>query len=197
MMKAIVFCFVLVLGMSRLLAQDCFQGYDKMFANGNDTLSAAEFKVVEQQFISNLQGCMAPDFSGTTIDNEAIFLSGLHGKLVVLNFWFIHCPPCLKEIPLLNSLTEKFDADEVVFIGLARDDKEQLESFFDRYMPFKYKIIPESYLIADAYKVVGWPQSMIIDKQGRVYKTWAGTGESAEDLVNDIQKSIETCLYQE
>lgn len=196
-MIRIVFGLIFMFGFGSIMAQDCFNAYDAMFNNGNDTLSSAQFKTIELEFMNNLKGCMAPDFSGTTLDDQDIIISGLKGKLVVLNFWFIHCPPCLKEIPLLNNLTELFDADEVVFIGLARDNTQQLESFFKRFMPFKYQIIPESHLIADEYKVVGWPQSMVIDKQGKVYKAWAGTGESAEELVNDIQKTIEECLLRD
>lgn len=177
--------------------QNCFDAFDAMFENGGDTLSSSGFRYRESQFLEKLKDCDAPDFSGTTLLGEDIILSGLQGKVIVLNFWFIHCLPCLKEIPLLNELTEQYDADEVVFIGLARDNNKSLEAFFKRFMLFEYKIIPESHLIADEYKVVGWPQSMVIDKQGKVYKVWAGAGESPQILVNEINETIEECLLLE
>lgn len=178
-------------------AQHCFSAFDAMFENGGDTLSAQQFKVREKQFLNGLVGCTPPDFTGTTLNDDELVLSGLKGKVVVLNFWFIHCLPCLKEIPLLNDLSDSYDQDEVVFIGLARDNATKLEAFFERFMKFKYQIIPESYLIADDYKVVGWPQSIVIDKNGKVYKVWAGAGESPQKLVNEIQQAIEVCIVNE
>ena len=123
-------------------------------------------------------------------------LSELEGKVVVLNFWFTTCIPCLKEIPQLNSLVDRYSTDEVVFIGLARDNTQKLTNFFKRYVRFKYQIIPESYSIATTYKVIAWPQSVVIDKHGRVYQSWAGTDKGTEVLVTEIHQAIEQCLLE-
>ncbi len=175
-------------------SQTCFDAYDSLFENGNDTLNYKEFHLLEIEFLNNLNGCTAPDFSVTTINENDIILSELKGKIVVLNFWFTTCLPCLKEIPHLNLLTNEFDNDEVIFIGLSRDTPEKLNAFFKRFGPFEYEIIPESHEIATTYKVIGWPQSMVIDKQGKVYKSWAGAHEKPENLAKEIKIAIENCI---
>ena len=174
--------------------QTCFDAYDLLFKKGVDTLPYNEFHKLELEFIKNLEGCPAPYFEGKTLEGNDIFLSSLNGKVVVLNFWFTTCPPCLKEIPELNKLVPQFNPDEVVFIGLARDDKNKLEEFFKRFGTFNYQIIPESYAVATNYKVIAWPQSMIIDKQGNVFRTWAGVENGPVQLANEIISAIATCL---
>ncbi|MDA3891137.1 MAG: TlpA disulfide reductase family protein [Salinivirgaceae bacterium] len=177
-------------------AQACFERYDLLFTDENKTLNYKEFHKLELQFLEQLVGCNAIDFNVTTIDGNEIILSALKGKVVVLNFWFTACLPCLKEIPELNKLVSDFDSDEVVFIGLARENEEKLAAFFKKFMPFDYQIVPESYKIADSYKVVGWPQSVVIDRNGKIYKSWAGLTESPADLAKDIRKAISNCLQQ-
>jgi peroxiredoxin len=177
-----------------LYGQPCFDGYDLLFKKGMDTLSYNEFHKLELEFIKSLKGCPAPYFEGKTIEGNEVFLTALVGKVVVLNFWFTTCPPCLKEIPELNKLVDQFNPDEVFFIGLARDDTKKLDAFFSRFGTFQYQIIPESYAVATDYKVVAWPQSMVIDKHGKVYQTWAGIENGPAQLVHEIKTAIESCL---
>ena len=144
-MRTILFFGVFLLSFATtLLGQTCFNAYDAMFENGGDTMSYQAFHQRELNFLKNLKNCQAPDFNGTTLDGNDVVLSELEGKVVVLNFWFTTCIPCLKEIPQLNSLVDRYSTDEVVFIGLARDNTQKLTNFFKRYVRFKYQIIPES-----------------------------------------------------
>src|SRR5688572_27232831 len=53
-------------------------------------------------------GLKFPDFSLTSIDGKQFQLSELKGKVIMLNFWFIACAPCVAEMPLLNQLVEEY-----------------------------------------------------------------------------------------
>src|SRR5690554_3761241 len=68
--------------------------------------------------------------------------SSLQGKVIVLNFWYPTCPPCLKEIPELNAIVERQKDKEVVFIAPAiyTSKDELLDSFLPKY-PFDYQIV--------------------------------------------------------
>ena len=57
------------------------------------------------------------DLSLTTIDGEKYDTTSLKGKVVVLNFWFVDCPPCRKEIPELNKLVKKYDKKRHCFFS--------------------------------------------------------------------------------
>jgi len=175
-------------------AQNCFDAYDSLFTDETANMNYNEFHKLELNFLNNLNGCKAIDFNITTIEDEDIVFDALRGKVVVLNFWFTTCIPCLKEIPELNKLVEQNSSDEVIFIGFARENKQILDDFFNRFGIFKYKIIPEAYTIADNYKVIAWPQSMVIDKNGKVYQSWAGVDQTPDELIKQIQNAIDRCL---
>ncbi len=85
----------------------------------------------------------APDFKVSSIDGKTFDSEKLKGKVVVLNLWFVNCPNCVEEIKLLNKLVDEYTKKDVVFIGLATNDKAKLESFLKKN-PFKYNIIPKA-----------------------------------------------------
>ena len=186
-------CFYLIF-IESIYSQNCFNDYDLLFEQGRDTLPYEDFHKLELSFLNNIRGCKAIDFSVTTIDGEDIVLSELRGKVVVLNFWFTTCLPCLKEIPELNKLVENNDIDDVIFIGFAREGREALVGFFEKYGDFKYKIVPNSYDVAGDYRVLGWPQSIVIDKDGNIYNSWIGVDKNPSELINEIQTSIDDCM---
>ncbi|WP_300491926.1 TlpA disulfide reductase family protein [Flavobacterium sp.] len=123
-----------------------------------------------------LVGTTAPNFTAKTVDNEEIELSKLIGKVVVLNFWFTKCEPCIKEMPYLNKLATTFSAKDVAFISFAPEDSVKLKAFFSKH-PFKFKTIPNSETIRrDIFKLFSiWPYTIIIDKTGKINKMGFGT----------------------
>jgi len=54
-------------------------------------------------------------------------------KIQVINFWYSHCAPCISEIPALNKLVEDSTLDEVGFISISYENKEESLSFVERY----------------------------------------------------------------
>lgn len=55
-----------------------------------------------------LVGCQMPNFKGTTHIGKPMSRASLKGKVVVMNFWFIGCKPCVAEMPALNRLVERY-----------------------------------------------------------------------------------------
>src|SRR5947199_3428540 len=55
--------------------------------------------------------------------------SGLHGKVVVLEFWATWCAPCIGAIPHLNQLANEFKDRGVAFLAVTDDDKDRLKPF--------------------------------------------------------------------
>ena len=131
-------------------------------------------------------GQPAQNFVETTITGESIELDQLKGKVVVLTFWSTRCEICVAEIPRLNKLVDKYGSDEVVFLGLAWQDKSKLEEFFVK-KPFKFKIVAQSlgvllkYADRDAQGRLnmGFPSHFIISQDGRVVFKDSGWDKTA------------------
>ena len=79
---------------------------------------------------NDLTGTNAVPFSVTDINGNTYSLDNLNGKIIVMNFWFVECKPCVMEIPELNKIVENYREKDVVFLGFALNDKSSIESVF-------------------------------------------------------------------
>lgn len=61
----------------------------------------------------------APDVLFTTITGKKIALKDLHGKPVIITFWATDCKSCIKEVPHLVELYEKYHAQGLEIIAVA------------------------------------------------------------------------------
>jgi len=111
-------------------------------------------------------GVLANDFTTTDLDGEKVALKDLRGKVVVLNFWFTECQPCIAEMPELNKIVAKYKNKDVVFIAITFDDKDKVETLLKKHQ-FDYKIVSDLAIIQD-YKVNAFPLSMVIDQKGEI-----------------------------
>ena len=135
-------------------------------------------------------GTLTPDFSVIDIDGNAFATESLKGSILVLNFWFISCPPCLREIPELNNLVEKYREKEVVFIAFARDSKSDLKKFLEA-KDFDYNIIAKSKRMTKTFNTHGFPTNMIIDQNGKIVFHKAAYDK---DRVSEMDKILSTLL---
>lgn len=134
-----------------------------------------------------------PSFEVSDIKGTRYNIYALKGKIVVLNFWFINCGPCRKEIPELNKLVQENSGnDNVVFLGIALDDKYALQQFLET-TPFQYNIIADGRYLVNQYGIKTYPTNAVIDQAGNVYFHTAGYGLST---VHWIKKSIEALQQQ-
>lgn len=56
-----------------------------------------------------------------TPDGQSVAMSSFRGKPLLLNFWATWCPPCIEELPLLNSFYAANRAKSWQVLGLAVD----------------------------------------------------------------------------
>jgi peroxiredoxin len=131
----------------------------------------------------------APAFSLTSLTGEKFELAALREKVIVLNFWFTGCVPCVAEFGELNGLVKEFKNKGVVFIAPTLDDATTLKPFLKEHR-FMYHVVPNAgSLIAGTYSDgsgnVVFPTHIVIDKDGKVDTRMTG----AERIV-DLRKAI-------
>lgn len=114
-----------------------------------------------------LEGKTLPELSLEDIDGNTYTLENLKGKVVVMNFWFIHCKPCVAEIPDLNKLKAKFKDKPVVFFAVALDSKKALDKFLEN-TPFDFTVIPRGGVLARDLRIPHYPYNVILDKDGKL-----------------------------
>lgn len=132
----------------------------------------------------------AQDFEIETITGNKFMLSELEGKIIVINYWFIGCAPCLKEIPELNKLVEEYADKGVIFLAISRmDTKEQIEKFIQKKQ-FYYDIMADSKVLTEKYFVPLFPTNIIIDRTGNVIFGEIGYKETIYQEMKTVLDSL-------
>ena len=105
----------------------------------------------------------------STFDGEMIKLSDFEGKVVVLNFWASWCPPCRWEMPFFERMSQEYEDQDVVFLGVAISDTlENVRAFAEGVGVTYPNGLDETGEIARDYSVVSLPTTFFIGKDGNV-----------------------------
>jgi thiol-disulfide isomerase/thioredoxin len=113
---------------------------------------------------------VAPDFEFSAFDGRRLRLSEFRGRPVLLNFWATWCGPCRRELPEMETLQRRYQAQGLAVIAVNTGERFAAA---DRYLrgigvqltAFAYD--PAS-AIARRYGVEGLPVSLFIDAQGAI-----------------------------
>ncbi|MFN7676118.1 peroxiredoxin family protein [Flavobacterium sp.] len=123
----------------------------------------------------------------TDIKGEVHSLETLKDKIILIDFWFINCGPCIKEIPDLNKLKAEFEMDEVEWFAVTYDPKEKVERFLER-LKFDYTIVPDSKHLTDRFDIRFYPTTLIIDENRKIVYT--GKFGTMNGRVNEIREAL-------
>lgn len=118
-----------------------------------------------------MEGTELPAYNFTDLNGKTYDNTTTKGKLLVLKCWFIRCVACVKEFPDLNKLVEENkDRDDLLFISLAMDPKQELVTFL-KTKEFKYEVIPETtdFMLYKMH-INTFPTHLLIDRTGKIVK---------------------------
>jgi len=100
------------------------------------------------------------------------------GKMVLLVFWRLGCPPCRKEMPWLQQIFEKYKEKGFTVVGFNHVDNETLvKQFFDKNGISYPNILDSSNLakkIYEDFKTNTVPLNCLIDRKGNLIDLWYG-----------------------
>ena len=128
-------------------------------------------------------GDTAPDFEIRTDSGFSLTRSNFGGKVLVLNFWATWCPPCVQEIPMLDALHQQLKDSGVVVLGVSVDKNEAKYKEFLRRFNVRYQTArdPEA-KIGDLYRTYKYPETYVIDSNGKVVQKIIGADWTVENL---------------
>lgn len=114
-------------------------------------------------------GQPAPRYAATTLAGDSASISGLAGKVVLLNIWATWCHPCREEIPYLETLYQQHRADGFEIAGVSVDARGQDTEIRDFVKEFRmtYPIWRDpDERVQSTFLALGVPASYLIDRQG-------------------------------
>jgi cytochrome c biogenesis protein CcmG, thiol:disulfide interchange protein DsbE len=122
------------------------------------------------------QRAALPDFALPLLNGGGDWkLSEHRGTVVLLNFWATWCPPCRTETPGLVNLHNRYSQQGFTVLGVTFDE-EPLEAVpdFERKYNISYPMALPHPGFEMAGEVRSLPTSVLIDRQGRVARTYQG-----------------------
>ena len=125
----------------------------------------------------------APDFTLSRFDRDGVVrLASLRGKVVVLNFWASWCAPCKEEAPVLEETWKQHRRADLVVVGAAWKDIRSDGRRFARENGMTYPLVDDGEALSDPYEVVGVPETIVIDRRGRVVGSVTGQLNERDEL---------------
>jgi thiol-disulfide isomerase/thioredoxin len=122
----------------------------------------------------------APPLKLKDLEGKTVDLAQLKGKVVLINFWATWCPPCRREMPSMERLSQAFKGQPFVVLAVdVGEDPDTIEAFtsqLDTTLTFPILLDPRSHGMR-AWKVAGLPTTFLVDKQGRIVASAIGGRE--------------------
>lgn len=94
-------------------------------------------------------------------------MESLKGKIIVLNFWFTNCAPCIEEMPDLNKMKAKYQKEDVEFFAITFNKKDLITPFLEK-IKLDYIIIPNDQNTIDDFQIKFFPTNILINKEGKL-----------------------------
>jgi thiol-disulfide isomerase/thioredoxin len=126
-----------------------------------------------------------PDLRLPTLDGRELSSSNWAGQVVVLNFWATWCPPCLREMPLLDEWQQTYGNQGLQMVGIAIDRAAEVASFLENNA-VSYPVLIGNRDSVDLSRQLGnrtggLPFTVGFDPVGR--RIFSHTGEVDSDLL--------------
>ncbi len=127
------------------------------------------------------QDRVAPTFTLPRLSGSgSLSLTGLRGRVVVLNFWASWCTACHREVPTLSKLARDYRPSEVRFVGVDNSDRGGSGLAFARKSGMGYpSVVDRSGNLLNKYGAEGMPTTYVIDRTGHIRYEAIGTVESS------------------
>jgi len=143
----------------------------------------------KKELRNQIDGSVLEELNFEDINGKKHSLESLRGKIVVLNFWFIQCKPCVEEFPDLNELKIKFKGKRVEFFAVSWNDKNSLTKFL-KTNKLEFTVVSDRTL-NKKFEIPYYPYNVIIDKNGKVEYV---NDFLSLNVINKIERKINKLL---
>lgn len=162
----------------------------KMNAQQRRDYYAASTKPLQTHLFDS--GTKMPWFRARDMNNKMVDTRELTGKILVINFWFINCPPCRREIPSLNKLADAYAHDSsIVFLSIALDRAKVVKKFTEQ-QPVSFRLLHSGDAAAQRCGIYIYPTNIIVNRAGIVVYHTHRTGPVADYWLERTIEQLKT-----
>jgi thiol-disulfide isomerase/thioredoxin len=145
-------------------------------------------------------GRQAPEFSGINqwLNSGPLSMAGLRGKVVLVDFWTYGCINCVRTLPHVTRLYNKYASRGLVVVGVHTPEfpfeksTANVETAIQRH-GIRYPVAQDnSFSTWNAYNNEFWPAQYIVDRSGKIVYTHSG-----EDQYEEMERTVRSLLDAE
>jgi thiol-disulfide isomerase/thioredoxin len=127
---------------------------------------------------------LAPEFAGIDqwLNSTPLELKSLRGQVVLVDFWTYSCINCLRTLPHINGLAERYRGQGLVVVGVHTPEfafersTRNLQGAMQRF-GVKHPVAQDNrYATWKAYGNQYWPAQYLIDRRGHIMLKHFGEG---------------------
>jgi cytochrome c biogenesis protein CcmG/thiol:disulfide interchange protein DsbE len=115
-------------------------------------------------------------------------LADHRGQVVLLNYWATWCEPCQEELPALIQISRDSTPKDLAMVGVSLDAKSNTQAIVKQFAQqhrIPYPVAFPDVTLQTQYGLQSVPTTVLIDKHGRIAKTYAGP-TTHDALAGDI-----------
>ena len=134
----------------------------------------------------------APGFSLQNIEKpaNAVTLSSLEGKVVLLNVFTTTCDICRAEFPNLIAVNDQYSKrEDIQVVGIAIDPMVEAVESLVRAAGINYTVLMGELETLVTWKVKAFPTSFLINKGGQISQQYVGLYDQSV-FVSDIEAIV-------
>lgn len=130
---------------------------------------------VSTRAVSDQEGNSAPAFKLPSVDGSLISLDEVRGnQATLIDFWATWCAPCIREMPQLQAIYNKYRHKGFEVVGIACDSEEDKVPDVVKDRGVTYVNLIGDPEVTSAYKVQGYPTLFLLDAEGRIVQRFDG-----------------------
>tara|TARA_E500000331_G_scaffold346107_1_gene384527 strand:- start:331 stop:831 length:501 start_codon:yes stop_codon:yes gene_type:complete len=101
------------------------------------------------------------------LDGTSVNLRNISNNYLIINFWATWCPPCIKEIPDLLEIQEKFkDKIKLVFISIDSSPEKVIPNFIKKNKFKNFDVYTDQQFLASKnLNIKIMPTTIIVNKE--------------------------------
>ncbi|KJL25023.1 TlpA family protein disulfide reductase [Microbacterium sp. HSID17254] len=167
----------------------------QQYRDGNEKgFIAGDFQVVE---IPQDERGEPVTFEGVTETEEEVASDDYRGDVLVVNFWYAACGPCIVEAPYLEQVWQDYRDDGVAFLGVNTYDQPATALSFAKDNGVTYPSVIDvndgkvKLAFAQVTPIQATPTTLVIDRSGRVAARVIGQLDSASILATLVEDVLE------
>ena len=127
----------------------------------------------------------------TAVDGSRSNLKHYQGQWLVVNYWATWCPPCIVEMPELQSFHDAHAGKDAMVIGINSEliSRQRLQEFLEDYLISYPNFVSQPGQQSELGLIPGLPTTFLVSPEGKVVARQVGpvTREMIEQFIQNWQ----------